>query len=126
MPSSARRTQLAHRGSTDLKRLQSWTIAKTSRGPSFLRIEKQRAETLVVLCLSNVRYEVQQQGSTALESVAPVAAPISDREYEELAGLRQGQGWGAPMFQPWHPKYPQTMARVSELEAKERVTAFSQ
>jgi hypothetical protein len=119
--------RLAYFSGVEPKAPQSWTIAKTSAGSSYLRIEKLRNETLVVLCLTTARYEGQQRRTPKMRQVAAAgAAPISDGEFEELAGLRRAQGWGTAIFQPGHPKYERTMARMAELEAKERALALDE
>jgi hypothetical protein len=57
------------------------------------------------------------------QDVAPAAGIISTAEHDELAGLRKAQAWGDPMFQARNAKYTGAMARLHELEAKERATA---
>ncbi len=44
-------------------------------------------------------------------------------EHDELAALRKAQAWGAPLFQRAHPGYTAALARLAELEAKERAAA---
>jgi len=110
----------------DSKRLQSWRISEISHGPSFLRILTQPEEIQVVLYLCPERCDVIQQGLTVRQSLTSAAVPISDKEFEELAGLRLAQGWGTRIFQPGHPNYQKTLDRMSELEAKERLAAFGE
>jgi hypothetical protein len=100
----------------DPKEPPSWIITKIGAGSSYLRIEKLRSETLVFLCLTTAPYEEQHSGE----------GPISATEFEELAGLRKAKGWGTAIFQPGHPRYAGTMARMAELEAKERAMAWDE
>jgi hypothetical protein len=65
---------------------------------------------------SNV--QVSRIGGQAQATSAVPA--ISDDEFDELAALRKAQAWNAPMFQPSHPSYQRAMARLRELQAKER------
>jgi hypothetical protein len=57
------------------------------------------------------------------QEAAPAVAPISEDEFEELAILRKAQCWCTPVFQPGHPDYGQAMARLKQLEAKERLAS---
>lgn len=97
--------------------------AAAATGRSFLKIKKLRDETLVLSYCASGWYEIRRLRSTAGQRAVPAAAPISENEFEELAGLRKAQGWGTPIFQPGHPKYQQTRARLRELEAKERAAS---
>jgi hypothetical protein len=63
--------------------------------------------------------------SLALQAAAPAARPINDVEFDELAALRKAQSWETPIFQPGHPNYHRTVARLAELEAKERAACDS-
>jgi hypothetical protein len=92
-------------------------------GGSFLRIKKLREETLVLSYFATGWYEIRRFRSPARQRAIPAAAPISESEFEELGGLRMAQGWGTPMFQPGHPKCQQALARLAELEAKERAAS---
>jgi hypothetical protein len=83
-------------------------------------------ETRVVLCLCPGHGDVSQNGPTVRQSLTPAAAPLSDKEFEELAGLRKAQGWGTPIFQPGHPRYQETVERMSELEARECLAALGE
>ena len=94
--------------------------AVTGKPRSFLRIKKLRNETLVFSYFAAGRYEVRRHPSAARRRAVSGATPITENEFEELAALRKAQGWGTPLFQPGHPKYQQTLARLTELEAKER------
>ena len=114
------RSKCAH-----LDKTQSWAISRISTGPSFLRIEKLGNETLVVLCLTTIPSQVlRRRRTTALTSSPTSVLPISESEFDELASLRQAQGWGTPIFRPGHPKFERTMARLAELEARECATGL--
>jgi hypothetical protein len=54
----------------------------------------------------------------------PAVASISDDEFEELAALRKAQGWCTPMFHPTHPNYQGALARLAQLEGKERLACI--
>jgi hypothetical protein len=97
----------------------------------FLRIRRLRAETLVLYHFANGRRSLQRINSKLISLepcirpglVQPIrlaATPISETEFDELSALRKAQAWGAPLFQCGHAKYQQTIARLRELEAKER------
>ena len=90
-----------------------------------------RGEALVMYVASpgmyRTRLDVHRAGSDLHLTNIPAAQPrkvqlpsaINDSEYEELAGLRKAQAWGAPMFQSGHPKQKEALARLNELQAKE-------
>jgi hypothetical protein len=92
-------------------------------------------ETLVMYYSSAGAYGIRlrpgrsgdSHSSANLPAIPPKVArgsvAISDAEYEELTYLRKAQAWGAPLFQPGHRNYAQALARLSELQAKERATA---
>ena len=64
------------------------------------------------------------ENAEANRQSAPSALPaISDTEFEELAGLRKAQAWGAPIFRSGHPNHADALARIEELETKERAAA---
>jgi len=102
-----------------------------------LRIKMQPGETLVIrYCAINgfrIRRRLSRVGHRH-RSATPArnlnrgadcgpATPISPCEFDELAALRKAQCWGTPLFQPSHPNYRRTMARLTELEAKERAVS---
>jgi hypothetical protein len=41
-------------------------------------------------------------------------------EYQELATLRRAQAWGTPLFHADHPDHAAALARLRELEQRER------
>lgn len=84
-----------------------------------LRLRILTDETVVIRHSATGGYEMRRLRSTSQQDVAPAAA-IDDTEFEELAALRKAQAWGTPVFQPGHPKHQQVLARLTELEAKER------
>jgi hypothetical protein len=88
-----------------------------------LRFRILRDETVVIRPSTTGGYEIQRLRSTSRQEVAPAASAISEKEFEELAALRKAQAWGTPVFQPGHPLCQQVMARLTELEAKERATS---
>jgi hypothetical protein len=57
------------------------------------------------------------------QRVSGSAMPISEQEFDELAALRKSQCWDTPIFHPSHPSYRRVMARLRELEAKERAAS---
>jgi hypothetical protein len=75
-------------------------------GRSFMRIKKLREETLVLSYFATGWYQIRRLRSTARQRAIPAAAPISENEFEELAGLRKAQGWGTPMFPAGAPEVP--------------------
>ena len=91
-----------------------------------------RAEVFVLYCSSSTTYGIRlsvlrccaPQFVTSPQVVPTDAASapgdITFTEYDELSALRKAQAWGAPMFQPNHPRYSQAIARLNQLEAKER------
>ncbi len=66
------------------------------------------------------RSGLKPAGSGARQEAVPAVAPITEDEFEELAGLRKAQCWCTPVFQPDHPDYGRAMTRLKQLEAKER------
>jgi hypothetical protein len=100
-----------------------WTFSESGQGLSFLRIKKRQDETLVLLYLATGWYELRRLGPPARPGGTPTVEPITAHEFEELAGLRKAQAWGTPMFQPGHANYQQALARIAELETKERAAS---
>jgi hypothetical protein len=98
------------------------SLAKPARISSFTGESRPKpAATFVPGVLKTPAHLNRDAGDrVARPRVAAEVAPISDQEFDELAALRKARCWEAPIFQPWHPSYRQVMARLTELEAKER------
>jgi hypothetical protein len=60
---------------------------------------------------------------TVVAEVGRAPSSISCLEYDELSALRKAQAWGAPMFQPYHDRYEEAIARLNALVAKELAAA---
>jgi hypothetical protein len=73
--------------------------------------------------------QTRQLNNVVVEAPAavrqPAPQPISSVEHAELSWLRKAQAWGTPLFQSTHAGYSQAIARLRELEVKERAASAS-